>query len=127
MRINTKRWNDPQDPSDGTRILVSRYRPRGVRKEDETWTQWLPHLGPSAPLHAAVYGRAQLPITWTTYRTAYLREMQLQKPAIAALAQRVANGETITLMCSSACIREDRCHRSLLKALIETALKRAPP
>jgi hypothetical protein len=52
--------------------------------------------------------------------------MLRQKPKIQALAQRVASGETITLLCSSQCTREDRCHRSLLKALIERELA-APP
>jgi uncharacterized protein YeaO (DUF488 family) len=45
--------------------------------------------------------------------------MQSQRDAIRELAQRVTRGETITLMCSSACERESRCHRSLLKELIE--------
>jgi hypothetical protein len=34
----------------------------------------------------------------------------------------VGGGETITLLCSSACTRESRCHRSLLKELIERRL-----
>ena len=41
---------------------------------------------------------------------------------LAALAARVAAGETITLLCSSQCVRESRCHRSLLKAMIEDNL-----
>ncbi len=32
MPIRTKRWNDPRDPGDGFRLLVCRYRPRGLRK-----------------------------------------------------------------------------------------------
>jgi uncharacterized protein YeaO (DUF488 family) len=122
MAMYTKRWNDLREPTDGTRILVSRYRPRGVRKEDETWDEWMPNLGPSVGLHAAAYGKGQLPITWASYRTSYLREMLKQKPAIEALGKRVAAGETITLLCSSACVREDRCHRSLLRDLIEGAV-----
>jgi hypothetical protein len=47
--------------------------------------------------------------------------MREQKPLIDALARRVASGEQLTLLCSSACDRESRCHRSLLKELIETA------
>ncbi len=40
------------------------------------------------------------------------------------LRQRVAAGETLTLLCSSACDREARCHRSLLRELIEREVKR---
>ena len=39
---------------------------------------------------------------------------------IADLARRSKAGETITLLCSSACERESRCHRSILKELIES-------
>jgi uncharacterized protein YeaO (DUF488 family) len=117
--IRTKRWNDPVEPEDGTRILICRYRPRALPKSEETWTEWHPNLGPSKELHAAAYGknRAQ-PLDWASYRATYLREMREQKDAIAQLAERVKNGERITLLCSSACEREARCHRSLLRELI---------
>jgi uncharacterized protein YeaO (DUF488 family) len=58
-------------------------------------------------------------IPWATYRARYLVEMRHQREAIAELAKRVAAGETITLLCSSQCDREARCHRSILKELIE--------
>src|SRR5688500_11332371 len=124
MPIFTKRWDDPIESTDGTRILITRYRPRGLAKADETWTEWLPDPGPSNDLHAHAYGKRRVQIDWNTYRTAYLREMQQQTAAIAGLADRVANGETITLLCSSQCERESRCHRSLLKELIERRLTR---
>ena len=121
MPIRTKRWNDPRLPDDGLRLLVTRYRPRGVKKADETWDAWEPDLGPSVELHAAAYGKGVLEIPWPTYRSRYLLEMRKQRPKIEELAQRVAAGEQITLLCSSACVRESRCHRSILKDLIERA------
>jgi uncharacterized protein YeaO (DUF488 family) len=120
MPIRTRRWNDPAEQGDGARILITRYRPRGVAKADETWEQWMPNLGPSRELHAAVYGKTGPGISWSTYRTKYLQEMRSQTAAIVEMARRVAGGETITLLCSSHCEREDRCHRSLLRELIET-------
>lgn len=45
--------------------------------------------------------------------------MEEQDFRLRALANRVAAGETITLLCSSACTDEHRCHRTLLKALVE--------
>ena len=122
MAIYTKRWDDPIDSSDGTRILVTRYRPRGLPKSEETWSEWIADLGPSKELHAAAYGKNGVEILWDTYRTAYLREMNAQVDRIDALAERVKAGETITLLCSSQCRRESRCHRSLLKELIEKRL-----
>lgn len=119
MPLKTKRWNDPIEADDGFRLLICRYRPRGVRKEDENWHAWKPALGPSKALHAAVYAKDTSPIPWPLYRRRYLDEMSRQKPLIRELAKRVENGETITLLCSSACTRESRCHRSLLRELIE--------
>jgi uncharacterized protein YeaO (DUF488 family) len=129
MPVHTKRWDDPRSPDDGFRLLVTRYRPRGLKKEDETWDDWNPNLGPSTALHAAAYGKGRAPIAWPLYRSAYLREMQPQAPAIDALAKRVVAGETITLLCSTQCVRESRCHRSILKELIDAAVGRlaAPP
>jgi len=119
MAIHTKRWDDPIDPTDGTRILITRYRPRALPKSQETWSEWIPDLGPSKNLHAAAYGKNGVAISWDTYLLAYRREMTAQTDRIAALADRVAGGETITLLCSSQCVRESRCHRSVLKELIE--------
>lgn len=125
MPIKTKRWNDPREPDDGYRLLVTRYRPRGVRKEDETWDKWLPALGPDKALHAAVYTDRSSPIPWPQYRRSYVELQRANHELIAGLAQRSAGGETITLLCSSACVRESRCHRSILMELIEAEM--APP
>jgi uncharacterized protein YeaO (DUF488 family) len=122
MPIKTKRWDDPREPDDGFRLLVTRYRPRGVRKEDETWDEWQPSLGPDKALHAAVYTDRSSPIPWPQYRRRYLEIQRANGDLIEGLARRVAAGETITLLCSSACVRESRCHRSILKELIEAAV-----
>jgi uncharacterized protein YeaO (DUF488 family) len=117
--LKTKRWNDPAEPDDGYRLLITRYRPRGVAKEAETWHEWQPKLGPSTKLHAAVYAESHSPVPWPVYRKSYLAEQRSNAELIDALAKRIASGETITLLCSSACTRESRCHRSLLRELIE--------
>lgn len=123
MPIKTKRWNDPVEPDDGYRLVICRYRPRGVRKTEEPWHLWDKHLGPSRELHARFYGKhGHAPLGWDVYCREYLKEMEAQQERIAELARRVAAGETITLLCSSACADESRCHRSLLKQLIEAAV-----
>ena len=121
MAIRTKRWNDPKDADDGFRLLVTRYRPRGVSKEQETWDAWEPSLGPTKELHAAVYTTSASPVPWPIYRKQYIAQQKSNAATIAQLAARSAAGETITLLCSSACERESRCHRSILKELIDDA------
>lgn len=124
MPIKTKRWNDPGERDDGFRLLICRYRPRGVRKEDETWHSWCPELGPSRKLHADFYGKHGPPITWTEYRKEYLKEMQEQRELIEELAHLHNEGKKITLLCSSACEDATHCHRTLLQKLIEEASAR---
>jgi uncharacterized protein YeaO (DUF488 family) len=118
MPIFTRRWDDPPRSSEGLRILITRYRPRGLAKSAETWDLWLPNLGPSKELHAAAYGKIGTGISWQTYLARYQIEMKHQSEAIRELADKVKAGQTITLLCSSQCDRESRCHRSILKQLI---------
>jgi uncharacterized protein YeaO (DUF488 family) len=122
--LKTKRWCSPAEPDDGLRVLVCRFRPRGLPKAQETWDVWMKELGPSPPLLAAFQGKGQTPISLDAYRTRYLQEMEGQREAIAALAARVDAGETVTLLCSRDCIIEQACHRSLLAELVEAARAR---
>src|SRR5262245_2654959 len=122
MPIRTKRWNDPVEANDGLRVLICRYRPRALPKKDENWQRWHKELGPSKELHADFYGKGgKKAITWDEYRRRYLKEMKEERPQelIAELADLVAQGKPITLLCSSACKDELRCHRTLLRELIE--------
>lgn len=131
--IGSKRWNDPVDVDDGTRILIARFRPRGVARGNETWSEWHRELSPSEPLHAAWYGKLGVTITFEQYEARFLEEMREQQGWIDELARRVraghgasaGPGEKITLLCSSACVDPARCHRTLIKRLIEDAAARA--
>jgi uncharacterized protein YeaO (DUF488 family) len=128
MPIRTRRWNDPKKRGDGWRILICRYRPRALPKTDETWDKWYPDLGPSKELHAAFYGKRGDPISWEEYRRRYLEEMKEREEMIEGLTDLVAEGKTITLLCSSACTKPSHCHRTLLKQLIEERVQaRAQP
>jgi uncharacterized protein YeaO (DUF488 family) len=120
--IKTKRWNDPHEPDDGFRLLICRYRPRALPKKDETWDLWWKQLGPSPELHADFYGKNGPPISLEEYTRRYLEEMKEQQESIDVLAEKVAAGKTITLLCSSACTDPAHCHRTLLKGLIEARL-----
>jgi uncharacterized protein YeaO (DUF488 family) len=118
--IVTRRFDEPAATKEDLRILITRYRPRGVAKADETWDEWRPNLGPSKDLLARFKGKIGEGLDWATYRRVYLSEMKSQTEQIDELARRLAAGETISLLCSSSCLREARCHRSLLRELIET-------
>ena len=81
--VRTKRWNDPPDEADGYRLLICRYRPRGVPRSAETWDAWCKGLAPSVGLHAAVYGKLGPPIAFDEYARRFLVEMTSQSFWIA--------------------------------------------
>ena len=123
MPIKTKRWNDPRGPHDGFRLLICRLRPRGVAKAAEPWDAWWPELGPSRSLLDDFHGKgaSKTRLSWDAYLPRYLDEMSQPGAVwrIRALAERVKAGETVTLLCSSACTDPERCHRTVLAELLE--------
>lgn len=123
--LKTKRWDEPAEPDDGFRILICRYRPRALPKAEETWDKWYADLGPSKELHAGFYGKNGPPLGLEEYTRRYLEEMQASQPQelIDGLAELVAEGKTITLLCSRQCVDPSRCHRTLLRGLIEERLR----
>ncbi|MFT3924036.1 MAG: DUF488 family protein [Myxococcales bacterium] len=122
--MRTKRWNDPVDPDDGLRILICRFRPRGVSASEATWSAWCPALAPSKRLHADAYGKAGAPIAFEEYERRFLGEMRAQQFWLDGFAKNLVAGETITLLCSSACVDEARCHRRLVRRLLEEAARK---
>jgi uncharacterized protein YeaO (DUF488 family) len=125
MPVRTKRWNDPSEPSDGYRLLICRYRPRGVPKLGEPWDAWCSALAPSPELHAAVYGKTGPAIAWDEYERRFRAEMTGQRYWLTGFADRVRTGSTLTLLCSSACVDASHCHRTIVAELIEQLA--APP
>lgn len=111
-RVRTKRVYEPKEPTDGTRLLVMRLWPRGIRKSHVDG--WLKELGAELPLIKAWKGGR---ISWPEFRRRYLAG--LKKPAARAqlreLRVRAKKGR-VTILCS--CPEETRCHRGLLKRLL---------
>ena len=105
---------DPVEESDGQRMLVSRYWPRGLSRERLSLTEHLKDVAPSIEL---LQDWKAGNISWAEYEQRYHQEMSQQRGKIGELAE-MANGKTITLLCFE---REDNphCHRHLLKSLIE--------
>jgi uncharacterized protein YeaO (DUF488 family) len=112
MALRTKRVYDPPSRDDGERLLVMRLWPRGVRKD--AVDAWQKELAPSVELLRDYQsGRVE----WREFARRYRAEMRGQRELIAGLARR-ARRRTITLLCG--CRDESRCHRTLLKKLVES-------
>ncbi|SIQ79467.1 DUF488 family protein [Bosea sp. TND4EK4] len=70
MKLPIKRVYDETAPGDGTRILVDRLWPRGVRKERVDL--WLKDIAPSDALRHAFHGQPQ---HWEAFCAAYAAEL----------------------------------------------------
>jgi uncharacterized protein YeaO (DUF488 family) len=117
--VRTKRVYDPAAREDGTRILVMRYWPRGVRRE--AIDEWYGELGTPPELIAA-WKAGQ--IDWNTFERAYREQLAEQRLLLESLGQRAAR-ETLTLLCG--CADEPHCHRTVLKRLLEQIASRLAP
>ncbi len=114
MLVRTKRIYDPPEASDGTRILVMRIYPRGVRRD--SFDEWRKELGTAPELIKAWKGGK---ITWAELARRFKAQMKADEQAQASLKElaRRARTEQLTLLCG--CGDEKHCHRSLLKAMID--------
>lgn len=117
MPIRSKRIYDEASPDDGLRVLTMNYWPRGISKERAGTYKRL--LAPSRDLLRAFKDGT---VAWPEFEARYLEEMRApdQRGEITALAGLAAE-QTVTVMC--ACIDEARCHRRLLRELIEHETK----
>jgi uncharacterized protein YeaO (DUF488 family) len=109
----TKRVYEPADPADGLRVLVMRLWPRGIAKN--AIDLWLKDLGAERELlREWKAGR----LTWSGLRRRYLAGLERPEAQTAlATLRSLAGRQRVTLLC--ACPDENRCHRGLLRVLIE--------
>jgi len=78
MKIKVKRVYEPASPGDGTRLLVDRLWPRGLRKETAKMDTWLKDLAPSNELRRW-FGHD--PDKWTEFQRRYSAELD-EKPDV---------------------------------------------
>ena len=111
--IKTKRIYEPNDKNDGLRVLVTRYWPRGIKKESVD--RWIRQLGPSEKL-IKVWKSGK--ITWGEFKRRYLGEYKCTaKQRLLKDLKNSIKGKDTTLLCI--CEDENRCHRVILKELLE--------
>ncbi len=119
--LRVVRLGSPRVPGEGLRIGTVRRPPRGVPKSEfaarDFYDVWLPNLAPSETLlkagQAAGDERA-----WKAFARRYRREMQ--RPEAARLLDVLAAlSRTTNFSVGCYCADESRCHRSVLRALLE--------
>jgi len=124
MAVRVVRLGMARAAREGVRFGTVRRPPRGVPKSEfgsrDFYDVWLPELAPSAPLVSYALSQEFTPARWRQYERRYRREMREPhvQHLIAALAA-LSRHTNFSLGCY--CEDESRCHRSILRKLLEDA------
>jgi uncharacterized protein YeaO (DUF488 family) len=119
-------WSAINRKRDGLRILVTRFRGRGMPAS--RYDVWMANLGPSERLLSAGQDRK---ISWAQFSRQYRKELYLDGPIdkrsrtiknhgqkfTLRLVKQLARRGRVTLMCHCA-EDQQQCHRHLLRRLI---------
>lgn len=121
MSIRVVRLGTRRVPGEGLRIGTVRRPPRGVRREQiaarDFYDVWFPVLAPSVETMTAFRSEMTEP-AWRRFSRAYRKEMG-RPEAIHALDLLTALSHRTDFSVGCYCEDEARCHRSILRALLE--------
>lgn len=123
MPIHVIQLGSARRPNEGTRIGTVRRPPRGVPKSEfasgNWYDVWYPNLAPSVDtmkLGQAVETEAQ----WHAFEKAFRREMK-EPEASRSIDLLAALSRHANFAIGCYCENEARCHRSILKHLLQEA------
>ena len=116
--LKTKRAYELAEAGDGTRFLVDRLWPRGIKKEKLKMEAWLKDVAPSPELRKWF---AHDPDKWHEFQKRYRAELRANPEAWKPILEAAKKGD-VTLLYSA----RDTEHNSaiLLKAFLEEHLKK---
>jgi len=97
MPIKLKRAYAKPDSEDGTRILVERLWPRGLKKENAKIETWLKEVAPSTELRKWY---SHDPTRWAQFKERYWKELDTNPGPILSLAEQCRK-KTVTFVFGS--------------------------
>jgi uncharacterized protein YeaO (DUF488 family) len=118
-KVHIKRAYAAPAAHDGTRILVDRLWPRGLKKTDAAIAQWMKEIAPSTELRRW-FGHD--PGRWDEFRRRYERELEDKGELLGAIKELAKHGP-VTLVYSA----HDEAHNQavVLRDRLVTALTQA--
>lgn len=121
MSLRIVRLGSPRAEGEGLRIGTVRRLPRGVPKAEyasrDYFDVWLPNLSPSAELVKEAQAAAS-DKEWAAFVRAFRKEMERPEPGkVLDLLAALSHTTDISVGCY--CEDENRCHRSILRELLE--------
>ena len=117
--LKTKRVYEPAERSDGTRFLVDRLWPRGMKKEKLQIEAGLKDVAPSPALRKWF---EHDPAKWNEFQRRYRAELESNPDAWQPILQAAQEGDVILVYSA-----RDTEHNSavLLKSFLETRLRKS--
>jgi uncharacterized protein YeaO (DUF488 family) len=120
MAIRIVRLGSPRAKGEGLRLGTVRRPPRGVPKAEHAsrdfYDVWLPDLAPSEGLVRQAL-RASDERAWRTFTKRYRAEMK-HPDTTRLLVLLAAFSHETSFSVGCYCAEEERCHRSVLRALL---------
>jgi uncharacterized protein YeaO (DUF488 family) len=121
MAIRIVQLGSPRETDEGLRVGTVRRPPRGVPKADyarkDYYDVWLPNLSPSPELMKEGKS-AQDERAWAVFRKKFRAEMSRPEPSrVLELLAALSHQTQLSVGCY--CEDEKRCHRSILRELLE--------
>jgi uncharacterized protein YeaO (DUF488 family) len=117
LDIRTKRAYEPISADDGERLLVDRFWPRGVTKENLKVSSWVRNAAPSASL-CKWFGHD--PTRWTEFKKRYFAELDHETGSWQPLREAALRG-TITLVFGAKDTRHNQA--IVLKHYLESKMR----
>ena len=121
MAIRIKRLGSARDTDEGVRIGTVRRPPRGVRKKEFSiknfYDVWFPNLAPSQILLKELFPLAD-DSDWRIFKRRFIAEMK-QSGSARDLDLLAALSYATNFSIGCYCEDESRCHRSILRELLE--------
>ncbi len=116
MVLLTKSIFEPAEEEDGIRILITRFYPRGVKKD--RFDEWVRVLSPSSELLMS-YKRGEK--DWESFKRQFILELRdsLDSQEAILTLNQLSKIYDITLLCYEK--SGTPCHRHLVRDIIENA------
>jgi uncharacterized protein YeaO (DUF488 family) len=122
MAVAVVRLGTPRHKNEGLRLGTVRRPPRGVPKAEfakrDFYDLWLPDLSPSAELVAYIMHAGSDEKSWKSFERRYRAEMKdPERARLLDLLAALSHQTNFAVGCY--CEDENRCHRSILRKLLE--------
>ena len=124
MSVTIVRLGSPRARNEGLRLGTVRRPPRGVKRSEfakqDYYDVWVPDLAPSAQLVSWAKHSDLDEAGWKRFEKEYRKEMKAPH-AVHLIELLAALSATTDFSVGCYCEDENRCHRSVLRSILEDA------